>query len=135
MTELKGTKIMTTEDNKKILIRWMETFNSRDLAAIDRLTDEMFPPTWISHTPSFPDEPHDREGWKRMIHGIFADYPDYHFTFEDLIAEGDKVVARGNYLGTHAVSKEPYNHHFIAISRHSEGKIVEVWELMTPGVW
>ena len=126
---------MGTEDNKKNLIRWMETFNNGDLAVIDRLADEMFPPTWISHTPSFPDQPHDREGWKQMIHAIFADYPDFHFTIEDLIAEGDKTVARGNYLGTHAVSKEPYNQQFIGMSRWSEGKIVEVWELMVPGAW
>jgi predicted ester cyclase len=133
--ELKGTKIMTTEDNKKILIGWMETFNSRDLAAIDRLTDEIFPPTWISHTPSYPDNPHDREGWKQMIRAIFADYPDYHFTFDDLFGEGDKMVGRGNYLGTHAVSNEPFNQQFIGITRLSEGKIVEVWELIVPGVW
>ena len=126
---------MTTEDNKKNVIRWIETFNSRDLAAIDRLTDEIFPPTWISHTPSFPDEPHDREGRKQMIRAIFTDYPDFHFTFEDLIAEGDKTVARGNYIGTHAVSKEPFNQQFIAITRWSEGKIVEMWELMVPGAW
>jgi predicted ester cyclase len=135
ITELKGTKIMTTEDNKKIVIRWMETFNSRDLAAIDRLTDEIFPPTWKSHTPSYPDNPHDRQGWKQMIHEIFTDYPDYHFTFEDLIAEGDKVVARGNYVGTRAVSKESLNQDFIGIIRFAEGKFVEMWELVVPGVW
>ena len=125
---------MTAEDNKKILIRWMETFNSRDLAAIDRMTDEMFPPTFITHTPSY-DNPTDREGRKQMMHAILTDYPDFHFTFEDLIAEGDKTVARGNYVGTHAVSNDPFNQHFIGITRWSEGKIVETWELMVPGAW
>ena len=126
---------MTAEDNKKILIRWMETFNSRDLAAIDRMTDEIFPPTWINHSPSFPDKAHDREGWKQMIRRIFTNYPDYHFTYEDLIAEGDKLVGRGHYLGTHAVSHELFDKHFIGIIHHSEGKVVEMWELMVPGVW
>jgi predicted ester cyclase len=135
LTELKGAKNMTTEDNKKNLIRWMETFNSRDLAAIDRMTDEIFSPAWISHTPSSPDQPHDREGWKQMFRAIFTDYPDFHFTFEDLIAVGDKTVARGNYIGTHAVSKEPYNQQFIGISRWSDGKLVEKWELVAPGAW
>jgi predicted ester cyclase len=126
---------MTTEDNKKIWVRWLETFNSRDLAAIDRLTAEILPPTWITHNPSFPDIPQDRVGWIQMIREIFTDYPDYHFAVEDLIAEGDRLVARGNYLGTHAVSNEPFNQHFIFIARFSEGKIVEIWELTVPGAW
>ena len=126
---------MTPEENKKILIRWMETFNSGDLAAIDREVGMTFPQTWVSHTPSYPNNPHDREGWKQMIRAIFTDYPDYHFTIEDLFGEGDRLVARGNYIGTHAVSKEPFEQQFISIGRLSEGKFVEIWELILPGIW
>jgi predicted ester cyclase len=34
----------------------------------------------------------------RMLHTAF---PDYHITIEDVVAEGDKVVLRFHWSGTH----------------------------------
>ena len=119
---------MTAEENKKIINEYFEIFNTRDVLAIDRITDQLFPPTWISHSPG----PHDREGRKQMIHQIFEDYPDFQMISEDRIAENDKVVTRGRYIGIHAQTKEQFHREFIGIARFSQGMVVEVWELMVP---
>ena len=123
---------MTIEANKQIIIKWIETFNTRDLAAIEKLADEIFSPEWISYTPFFPDNPHDREGWKQMIRQILTDFPDYQILSEDVIAEDDKVVMRGRYTGTTAATKEPFAMDFIGIARISGGKIVELIEMNVP---
>jgi len=63
-----------------------------------------------------------------------AAFPDLHFTFEDLIAEGDKVVVRWTSRGTQQgelMGIPPTGKQFsatgIEIYRLEGGKIVEHW--------
>ena len=65
----------------------------------------------------------------------FEAFPDMSVSVEDLIAEGDKVVSRYAYLGTHQGELQgiaPTNKHIekegITIHRIEGGKIVEEWE-------
>ena len=60
--------------------------------------------------------------------------PDLHLTIEDLIAEGDKVVARNTVTGTHqgeymglppTGKSVTYNEIFIV--RFAGGRIAETW--------
>ncbi len=60
--------------------------------------------------------------------------PDYHTTIEDLIAEGDKVMARVTMTGTHTgnfwgipATGRRVNLTGIYIVRIKDGKIVEHW--------
>ena len=60
--------------------------------------------------------------------------PDYHTTIEDLIAEGNKVVARVTLTGTHTgdfygipPTGKRINLSAIYIVRIQDGKIVEHW--------
>jgi predicted ester cyclase len=41
------------------------------------------------------------EGFKQTVTAVKAAFPDAHFTIEDLVAEGDRVVARWRMKGTH----------------------------------
>src|SRR5919204_87348 len=91
------------------------------------------PPAYVWHGPGvFPDL--DRAGMKQMMPAFFTALPDLHYTVEDLIAEGDKVVCRltwrathqGEYMGVPATGKV-VTRTAIIISRFAGGKVVEDW--------
>jgi predicted ester cyclase len=75
---------MLTEDNKK------------NLAAIDDFVD----PNVVDHSAP-PGLPGGVEGARQFAGMFLTAFPDLHFTVEDMIAEGDKVVARVTLRGTH----------------------------------
>ena len=97
--------------------------------------EEYCAPDYVWHSPSpgvFPDL--DRAGMKQMMPAFFTALPDLHYTVEDLIAEGDKVVCRytwrathhGEYMGVPATGKV-VTMTGIVISRFAGGKVVEDW--------
>jgi predicted ester cyclase len=66
---------------------------------------------------------------------IRAAFPDIHETVEDIIAEGDTVVTRTTWRGTHQgalLGIAPTGKHVsvsgIDISRVASGKFVEHWQ-------
>src|SRR5260221_10253574 len=66
-----------------------------------------------------------------MMRGVF---PDYHFELEDLIAEGDKVVARLTVSGSHrgemmglAPTGKRIQTSGIEVFRVADGKLAEHW--------
>ncbi len=61
-------------------------------------------------------------------------FPDSYFTVEDMVAEGDKVVTRKTFHGTHEgefmgipPSGRSVSMGLIDIVRISEGRVVEHW--------
>jgi len=88
---------MSTEDNKALVRRFYEeVINKKKTAAIDEFID----PNQVDHAAP-PGIPGGIEGAKQTITMYLAAFPDLHFTVEDMIAEGDKVVARITARGTH----------------------------------
>jgi steroid delta-isomerase-like uncharacterized protein len=89
---------MSTEANKALLHRWLEAFNTRNLAVVD----ELCAPNWVWHgAASPPGISPDRVGLKQNWTALWTAFPDAHIVAEDVIAEGDKVVWRPNLRGTH----------------------------------
>jgi predicted ester cyclase len=43
----------------------------------------------------------DMAAFKQMSGGFYSAFPDLKHVFEDMVAEGDKVAARGVIRGTH----------------------------------
>jgi steroid delta-isomerase-like uncharacterized protein len=87
---------MSTEENKAVLRRYVEALNKQDLAG----AFEFLAPDFVWHgTSVFPDM--DLAGVKQLYTALFTAFPDAHSVLEDLIAEGDKVVARFSMRGTH----------------------------------
>jgi predicted ester cyclase len=72
------------------------------------------------------------EGRRQLVIGIHTAFPDICYTIQDLIAEGDKIVAhwsatgtqKGERLGTKPAER-PLSTSGISIFRNSEGKIAE----------
>ncbi len=87
---------MSTEDNKAIVRHaFEELFNRQNLAVVD----ESMTSDFIHHGPG-TREIRGSEHFKENPL-IFLAFPDIHFTIEDMIAEGDKVVTRWTIRGTH----------------------------------
>jgi predicted ester cyclase len=76
----------------------------------------------------------DLAGMEQITPAFFTAFPDTHYTLEDLIAEGDKVVWRYTFRGTHRgdfmgipATGKVVTGTSIVISRIAGGKCVEEW--------
>jgi predicted ester cyclase len=89
----------TMEKNKAIVSRWIdEVFNGKNLGAVESLKFL----SYLDWTP-FPSQQLDLpiSGLKRSLPEFFAALPDFHFTADEMFAEGDMVVCLGSWKGTH----------------------------------
>ncbi|MFN2122681.1 MAG: ester cyclase [Candidatus Promineifilaceae bacterium] len=73
---------------------------------------------------------------KQFLTMITAAFPDAHYTVEDMVAEGDRVVARTSFNGTHQAEMQgipatgkKVSIPGITIFRLDNGKIAEGWVL------
>ena len=110
--------------------RAYEELNKGNLAHID----EYFATDVIVHTPG-GQEAHGLEEGKQLFVNMWRAFPDHYETIDDIIAEGDKVVTRGRWRGTHqgefrgiAPTGKQVTLKSITIYRIGGGKIVELWE-------
>jgi predicted ester cyclase len=45
--------------------------------------------------------PVGREGFRQVLEDLHTTFPDYHYEIEEMVAEGDSVIARCKVSGTH----------------------------------
>lgn len=87
---------MSTEENKALVERFVEEFwNEGNLSA----ADELMAPDAQIHLPT--GEVVDVDGLKGFASAFRGSFPDWHSTFEELVAEGDRVAERWTGRGTH----------------------------------
>ncbi len=120
---------MSTEDNKALVQRFFEeVINQRNVAALDQFVS----PNAVNHTvPSgLPQGPN------QFLSMHLNAFPDVKATVEDLLTNGDKVVALVSYRGTHQgafrsipPTGKPITLMGINIFRIVNGKMVEHWGL------
>ena len=120
---------MSIEENKKIVHRYQEIYNSNNLDALGEVVSEdLLTPRIIPGIPS------GIEGAKAAHRIMLAGFPDYQTIIDDIFAEGDKVAARITVTGTHMgdfMGIPPTSKHVlftgIYIARIANEKIVEHW--------
>lgn len=121
-----------SEHNKALAKRnFEEVWNQRKFGAID----ELVAANSLLHDPSVPGGKVDgAHGYKQFVEIYLAAFPDLHFTINDQIAEGDKVVTRYTASGTHKgtlMGIAPTGKHATAtgmtINRFQNDKVVESW--------
>lgn len=120
---------MSTAEHKKLIQRlFNEGFNRGKLAVVD----ELFHRDFVDR--STPDQPSGREGVKDYIAMVHTGFPDIFITVEDLIAEGDRVVVRTTWRGTHLGEYEGMmptgkrvTRTMIQIFRIVNGRLYEEW--------
>ncbi len=122
---------MSTENNKAVVQRFREALDAGDLEG----AMAVFAPNAVVHMSSAP-EPLSREGFKQLGQLLLSAFTGSASTVEDMIAEGDKVVSRLTFRGTHTgdMMGIPPTGKSVAISeiiidRLADEKIVESWRL------
>ncbi len=122
---------MSTEKNKQVVHRFYQAFNTGNVDALD----ELMAADVIDHNPG-PGQAPGIEGFKQLWLLFRGAFPNIKITVDDLIAEGDKVVARApargtqqaEFLGIPATGKS-VTIAAIEIYQIEEGKIKQVWHL------
>jgi steroid delta-isomerase-like uncharacterized protein len=120
---------MSTEQNKAIVRRFMEAFETNDLAGFQ----EVLSPELVAHTQHIGGSA-NRETMLQGISRFHAAFSELHLTLEDLIAEGDRVATRGttqavhtgSFMGAPATGKQ-VTFSTMSVERIEDGKIVERW--------
>jgi steroid delta-isomerase-like uncharacterized protein len=120
-----------SEQNKPVVRRLFEEVWSKGNLQV---ADELFAPTYAHHDPSTPDVGRGPESEKKRATLYRTAFPDLRLTIEDVIAEGETVMARWSCRGTHkgdlsgiAPTGKQFTISGVSIARLTNGKIVEGW--------
>jgi steroid delta-isomerase-like uncharacterized protein len=123
---------VSPEDNNALVRRFVDEVQS---GGNTDLIDEICSAEFVNHSAP-PGLPADREGIKILTAMFKGAFPDSYFSVEDMIAEGDKVVTRKTFHGTHEgefmgipPSGRTVNVSLIDIVRISDGRVVEHWSV------
>ncbi len=90
-----------------------EVINNKNLNAASDIVSENF----TEHVP-LPGQGPGREGLKFALKSMFTGFPDMKWTVQEQIAEGEEVVTKFTWIGTHKGG-------FMGIA--ATNKKVEVW--------
>ena len=117
--------------NKKVVRRYFEeVLNAGNLKKIR----ELIAPDYVSHYPAGYELGGGPEDVEQIVTSVREAFPDVHFTVDDLIAEGEKVVCRwtfqgvqeGNFMGIPPTGREA-TVMGIAVYRVVDSQIAEAW--------
>lgn len=120
---------MSTESNKALIRRGFEEgINRRNL----KVFAEVIGPTYVNHNMPAPGP--GPEGFKQVVAAFTTAFPDLHITLQDVLADGDRVVTRGFFDGTHqgtfmgvAATGKRVHVSYMDMWRIENGKAVENW--------
>jgi predicted ester cyclase len=85
------------EQNKTIIRQFVEEcINQGNVESTGRFMTEDV----VEQVP-FPGQMPGIEGVKDVVRGMRAAFPDLHFTITEQLSEGDKVLSRFEWTGTH----------------------------------
>jgi steroid delta-isomerase-like uncharacterized protein len=120
-----------SELNKNVVRRlFEEVWNKGNLP----LADQLFAPNYAHHDSSTPDVGRGPESEKKRATLYRTAFPDMRLTIEDIIAEGEIVMARWSCRGTHrgdlsgiAATGKQFNISGVSIARFAGGKMAEGW--------
>jgi predicted ester cyclase len=118
---------MTTQANKLIARLFFEATNTGDGAA---MVDQLVAPDFrLNGMPCDPNE------WKDLFVWAQTEVPDWHFTIEDMLAEGDRVAVRLSVSGTprtrwrrYRTNGQSFTSKGFFFFRIVNGVIVEAWD-------
>jgi steroid delta-isomerase-like uncharacterized protein len=123
---------MSNQESTAVVRRFLdEVISNGNMAALD----ETCAPDLVWHGGSV-GEFRSLEEFKHGVSPFFSAFPDLRVTVDDLLSEGDKVVCRYTWDGTHqgdffgiAATSRRVKVSGISIYRMAGGKIVEEWWL------
>ena len=88
---------MAEAGNKAVIRRFIdEVLNEKQLGVADEIVAEDF----VELDP-LPGQRQGREGLKEVLAMMSAAFPDINWLVEEMVGEGEKVVTRFTWTGTH----------------------------------
>jgi steroid delta-isomerase-like uncharacterized protein len=127
-----STPAAADPEANKLLIRTYleEMWNKHQPAAADRFVATDF----VEHNPRLPP---GLAGRKQFVTTVLAAFSDYHGELQEIVAEGDRVVARVQWTGTNDGPYQglPATGNKLVFStsdffRIGNGKIAEHWDVV-----
>jgi len=120
-----------SEENKTVIRRsFEELWNKGNLS----VADQLFSPNYTHHDPATPDVGRGPESEKKRATLYRTAFPDLQLTIEDIIAEGETVMARWSCRGTHkgdlrgiAPTGKQFTISGVSVARLANGKMAEGW--------
>jgi predicted ester cyclase len=130
MARIADARATTPDENKAILHRWCtEVFNQKKVDVVD----ELKVPNYADWS-RFPGQAPTLESFKGTLRLFFTAFPDFTFSVEDTIAEGDMGLIRGTWRATHGGSfmhlpptGKRLQGRRIDVFRFADGKMSEHW--------
>ncbi len=128
----------TEKKNKQLIRDLLDAADRGDMSAVDRY----YSTDYVDHHPS-PGRSTAAgiEGIRRAFKMFYDAFPDTRHEIRDLIAEGDRVVARTYAEATHtgeifgrAATGKRVDLEAISIYRIADGKIAERWSYQGKGI-
>jgi steroid delta-isomerase-like uncharacterized protein len=123
----------TDTPHKATFKRFLDASNTGDEQLMLTTIDEIFESDARIRTP-VPLHTTGAQAMKDVFTVLHRAYPDLHIEVEDLIEEGDKLVARNKVTGTHrgeymglAPTGKSVEYNEIFILRFEDGRIAETW--------
>jgi predicted ester cyclase len=121
---------MQTEENKAIVRRFVETYQSTGNEAVAL---EIMAENFVDHSAIPPFTP-DRDGVIQLFRMMRGAFSDFRGEIHDQVAEGDKVTTRKTSYGTHTgeffgvpPTNRPIQIGVIDILRLENGKFTDHW--------
>nr|MDZ8003355.1 ester cyclase [Nostoc sp. DedSLP05]MDZ8100869.1 ester cyclase [Nostoc sp. DedSLP01] len=121
---------MSLEQNKAIVLQCYKAYDQGNLEQ----AKELFAPNIV--IDSLGPVIHGRDEFFEYMKIIRSTFPDSYHTFEDVIAEDDKVVTRGTFTGIHRreylgipPTGKQVTISVVHIDRLRDGKVIEHWGL------
>lgn len=124
--ETKMNYDMTTDRNKQAIRNLYETIiNERKLDQLNTVISDEFTSDGLA--PGV-------EGYRQTVTSLVEGFPDIKFTIEDLLADGNKVIVRWSWKGSHTgsfrgipASNKTINNDAIVIYEFKDGKAIRSW--------
>lgn len=122
---------MSSSNNKRVYRRFIEEVaNQGNFVAADELLADN-----VIEYENLPEGlPPNGEGIRQLFRMLRTAFPDFNITIEDLLSDGDKVIARVTLRGTHRgdlmglpPTGRKVAYEAIDISRIADGKMIEHW--------
>ena len=110
---------------------WIDGLNRGEVS----VAEDVFAADCVIHINGSPDPNLDVAGFKQMVAGLLAAFPDMRFTIEDQFVAGNRVATRWVAEGTNSA---PFGNvpatgrrvrvDGLILDRVADGRVVERWE-------
>jgi predicted ester cyclase len=119
---------MSSEKNKQFYRKVIEQNSNLNLQNFDQFLDTHYTLDFVQHSFGSQGSDMDLPAFRAAGGQWLQDYHDLHYFVDEILAEGDKVFARGHVdAKTNTGEKESWV--YFSIARIAGNKVAEEWQL------